>query len=688
MRLDVRHRLKPPSSPAEILARHAWKLGLGVVVAVLLTARGAGPVYTHPHGFPTSVVATSVPCGDIKLDPGSTDTATWTAITSPYGTGSPYILPRNDPNLTTTDPNNPNCLTAAKTPDEVHVPAGVKLVIDGSQGPVQVFSHGTGIFVNGGQLKTIFTDRTNTVTFDAEPDVASWDGINLSAADAAHLGNASLSFVSIQHALTAITITSGATSSPDSASYGLTVRNSGIGPSYFDGIDAINTPISVSGRVDPLTLRPDGQFGTLNNIGSQGIKVTYDPLQANYPAAIPDKALDVENMTFGSSVPFGETTCVPLQPCAAGSIGNDAIQGNFVTGQQPIKLDNNSFFRAGSYGLELANANNPTITNNTFTCNGSGSPKPVISCVGSGLRYSAIYLSTVTNLNVAAGALNNNKGQQNGLDAIVLNGQVVSDLTWQTPWNDPTPPSTPPAPPNAHTLGYIVANGDLQIVNSKLTVNDGDVVKVKGGAILITNGSLNASSGNLKTLTSLRDNTVGIQACPSVFVQSCPSPLPANEWIGLDLVGSTGNIVNASILFPTKAIDISGGQASLIGPDGGSYGLVVSNSRLGPTFSDSVAINTTPPTSVRASSVASTPSHRMPITCSAPGQALVTTGSTRVTRGPRRLGVDSKFSATTFRAAPMRRSLGRPLAGGWSISRTTPSRGLGLTACTSCPPTT
>jgi len=593
VRLDVRHRLKPPASPANLLARHAWTLGLGVVVALLLTARGAGPVYTHPHGLATSVVATSVPCGGIRLDQGSTDTATWTATSSPYGTssGSPYILPHNDPNLPTNDPNNPNCLTTANAPDEVHVPAGIKLVIDGSLGPVQIFSHGTGIFVNGGQLKTIRTDPTNTVVFDAEPDVASWDGINLSAADATNRGNASLSYVSIQHALTAISITSGATSSPDSPSYGLTVHNSGIGPSYFDGIDATNTPISVTGRVDLLTSRPDGQFGTLNNIGSQGIKVTYDASLPNYPAAIGDKALDVENMTFGSSVPFGETTCVPLQPCAAGSIGNDAIQASFATGQKPIKLDNNSFFRAGSYGLELTNANNPTITNNIFTCNGSGSPKPVISCVGSGLRYSAIYLSNVTNLSVGAGALDNNKGQQNGLDAIVLNGQVVSNLPWQTPTNDANAPSIVNPP---HALGYVVANGDLQLVNSKLTVKDGDVVKVKGGAILITNGSLDASSPLLKTFTSLRDNTVGIQACPSVFVQSCPSPLPANEWIGIGLVGSTGNIVNANILFPTKAIDISGGQASISGPDGGAYGLVVSNSRLGPTFSDSVAVNATP----------------------------------------------------------------------------------------------
>jgi hypothetical protein len=331
VRLDVRRRLKPPSSPANLLVRHAWKLGLGVVLAVLLTSRGAGPVYTHPHGFPASLVATTVLCGDIKLDVGSLDTATWTATSSPYGTGSPYILPHNDPNLPTTDPNNPNCLTGAKAPDEVHVPKGVKLVIDGSLGPVQVFSHGTGIFVDGGQLKTINTDVTNTVVFDAEPDVASWDGINISAADAAHRGNASLSFVSIQHALTAIAITSGATSSPDNASYGLTVRNSGIGPSYFDGIDATNTPISITGRVDPLTVRPDGQFGTLNNIGSNGIQVTYDPGQPNYPASLPPgtltsgtgsfgatlKTAGSQSITAGDGTISGQLTPITVNPLAA-----------------------------------------------------------------------------------------------------------------------------------------------------------------------------------------------------------------------------------------------------------------------------------------------------------------------------------------------------------------------------------
>src|SRR5438552_13737145 len=154
---------------------------------------------------------------------------------------------------------------ANSLPDDIRIAPAPRLVSDGGQGPVQIFSRGTGIVVNGGEIQTINTRAPNTVSLDAEPDVPSWSGITIVAADAGQKGDASFSYVSLQHALTAITITSGALSSPDSGSYGLTVSNSGIGPSYFDGIDAVNTPISITGRVDPVTGRSDRQFGTPNN---------------------------------------------------------------------------------------------------------------------------------------------------------------------------------------------------------------------------------------------------------------------------------------------------------------------------------------------------------------------------------------------------------------------------------------
>src|SRR5207302_534745 len=131
-------RISRPASSGRCLARDAWKLGLGLVVIALLTARGAGQTYTQPHSLATNVTPTTVPCGAIKLDATSTDTATWTAVSSPYGTGSPYILPSNDPNLPTTDPTHPNCLKpdpstpANSLPDDIRIAPATRLVIDGS----------------------------------------------------------------------------------------------------------------------------------------------------------------------------------------------------------------------------------------------------------------------------------------------------------------------------------------------------------------------------------------------------------------------------------------------------------------------------------------------------------------------------------------------------------------------------
>jgi len=587
----VVHRPAKPTSPISFLARNAWKLGLGVVVAMLLTSRGAGQTYNHPRVLATNVVPTTVPCGAIKLDSGSTDTATWTAISSPYGTGSPYILPSNDPLLPTTDPSHPNCLKADQTPDDVHVPAGLRLVIDASLGPVQVFSHGTGIFVDGGDVRTINTDPTNTVTFDAEPDVASWDGINISAADASHKGDGSFSYVSVQHALTAFTITSGALSSPDSGSYGLTLRNSGIGPSYFDGIDAANTPISVTGRIDPSTGQSDGEFGTLNNIGSQGIKVTFDPTTANYPAVLPAKSLDVENMTFGSSVPFGETSCPPLTSCGAGTIGNDAIQGTFVkNAQEPVLISNSQFFRAGSYGLELNNPNDPVLTSNTFSHNGIGSAEPAGTCPKNAVnKFPPIYLNNaVVDLE---NHVTGNFGQQDGLEAIVFNGTVTSStFTWKTASTDSSKP-----------LGYLL-DGDLDMVGGTFKVPAGSVVKAKHGTLNLNGVTLDANdtgvAGTRTFFTSLRDSSVGIEAVCSVFVQSSPpSPLPAGEWGGIDLLaGANASINNATILYATDGVQITDGATSttLDLTYGPNHGLVIQNSQVGATFFDAISATRTP----------------------------------------------------------------------------------------------
>src|SRR5713101_4780874 len=588
VRLDAVRRLKPPASSASRLLRAAWKYGLGVgIAAVVLTAGGADRVQPNGHALATNVLPTTVPCGQIATDLGDPHTATWTALKSPYpGTASPYNLPVST--LNNSDPTVQPC-------DAIVVPPDVTLKIDASQGAVQIFSHGAAIKVDGGHLLVLGTSETNSVLFEAEPDVASWTGITIDAFDAAHRGNASFAFASIQHALNSIAITGGATSTPDPTNppsqlpYGLVLVNSGVGPSVFDGIDAADTPVSVKGRIDPLTLplRADGKFGTVNNSGSQGIKFSWG---VSAPA-VTEYALKVDSVTFGSSVPFATTGCLPLQlPCSAGFIGNDAVLATFTSpNSPPVLISQSRIYRAGSFGVELTAANRPIIKDNTFDSNGTSSPTPTQTCVGTGLKYSAIYLKDATV--DLENSVTNNFGHEDGLDAIVLNGTIVyapgvsQQVTWKNATNDPK---------NDHLLGYLLS-GDLNINSGTLVVPAGSVVKSKG-TINLTGAALDASASGAKVFTSLRDN-VNIASCPSVFVQSCPAPLPAGEWGGISLVGSrtdatmraatTGTINNASILYATTGVHIvNGNSLTIIGVNG--------LSSIGPIFADGVLAEGTP----------------------------------------------------------------------------------------------
>jgi len=588
VRLDPVRRLKPPASSASILLRAALKYGIGVVVAaVVLTAGGVDRIQPHGQALASNVPPTTVPCGPIATDPLDPHTATWTATKSPYGTGSPYNLPVSTTN--NTDPTVQPC-------DAIIVPADVTLKIDASQGAVQIFSHGAAIKVDGGHLLVLGTSETNSILFDAEPDVASWIGITVDASDSAHRGNASLAFASIQHALNSITINSGATSTatPDPNNltsqlpYGLVLVNSGIGPSIFDGIDATDTPVSVKGQANPTTNRADGKFGTVNNIGSQGIKFSWG---ASAPAVTPNvSVLDVESVAFGSSVPFATTGCLPLQPCSAGFIGNDAIVATFTSANPPpVFISQSRFYRAGSFAVELNTPNRPVIKDNNFDCNGTSSPTPRDTCVGTGLKFSAIYLNTATV--DLENSVTNNVGHEDGLDAIVLNGTIVyaagvttQKLSWKNATNDAT---------NDHLLGYLL-NGDLNFTSGTLVVPGGSVIKSKG-TINLTGAALDASDTSdlrTKVFTSLRDN-VNIASCPSVFVQSCPSPLPAGEWGGINLVGSPtdatmrsatkSTITNAAILYATTGVHILNGNS-----------LTITSSAIGPTFADGVLAEGTP----------------------------------------------------------------------------------------------
>ena len=415
MRPQILRRGQSPAPHVAFRLGNPWTLGFAFVAVALLMGRGAAQPIVHlpAHRLVVSTGPTEIPCA---LPEGVT---TWSAA------GSPYILPGTAPSV---DPNACAAFPAASDPEPLSPPGVVvgplsRLVIDGSDGPVQIFSHGAGIYVAGGELQTIGTGPDNSITFDAEPEVASWDGIRI-VADPTRKGDASLSYVSIQHALTGINIDSGATSSPDDSHYGLTVQNSGIVVSYFDGIDALDTPISIRGQ-------RDGRFGTLNNIGSFGIRVSFDNHAPDIPAG--GLAVNVQNMTFGSSVPFAEKDCPPLQPCAAGTIGNDAIQATFVDrASQPALISHNDVFRAGSYGVELVNPTNPEMVDNTFHCNGTGSSQPKLSCLSDvPNKFPPIYLNNATA--DLESKLTDNAGYDDGLEAIVFNGTVTSQtFTWKT----------------------------------------------------------------------------------------------------------------------------------------------------------------------------------------------------------------------------------------------------------------
>ena len=548
---------------ARFLTRNLWKLGFVIAGAVLLTARGGSDAPHLPQLGGKVAAAQSVPCGLLPAG-----IVTWNA--------SSYILPISPGNDPFPDPANPPCAGG------VVVGPSTTLVLDASGGPIQIFSSGAGLNVEGGVLETANTDAAHTVSFQAAADVASWDGINITASGNSK-GNASLSYISIQGALRSIQISSGATSSPADSRYGLTVSNSGIGFSYFDGIDATDTPISVTGL-------SDGKNGTINNIGSIGISASFD---ASSPAMTAD-ALHVDGMTFGSSAPFGVSACPSNQPCY---IGNQAIFGSFTANaHQPVFINHSSFYRAGTYGVQLESANQPVLTNNLFVCNGLGAPTTGTPCSGSGPVYSAVNLNQSTAKLAQNPAdsgptpgiqISGNHGFGNGLDAIAFNGTVVAQtLTWQNATNAASDQA------NTHWLGYLLT-GDLNLVNGTLVVGDASVVKTLGGTINLTSSRLDASSGNLKTFTSLRD-PIGIASCPSVFAPSCgPAVLPGGEWGGINISGgSSASINQANIFYATTGVRIVGGTPStLTGPD---YALAVANSTIGPTFSDGIFASGTP----------------------------------------------------------------------------------------------
>jgi len=332
------------------------------------------------------------------------------------------------------------------------------------------------------------------------------------------------------------------------AAQNLTLIGTNVRNTASDGV-ATQSPLSITG-------------GAFTGNGGRGIKVD---LTGVSPSAAQPLVINGHTSVSGS--------------------GQDGILAISLSGHT-VQVQDAVVDRAGTFGINLVNADHLTLTNNTVT-NGAAT-------------YPAIYLNGFTGP-FGTGPLANiagNKGAANGIDAIALHGTVTDNLAWQTARKtaDPT-----------QLLGYVLDNTLNMQPGNTLTVSAGDIVKVGNGGMLNLQGaSLRAdgtASSAQKIFTSLTDNSAGVVACPSVLLSGCGPAAPApGDWAGISLSGSTaqGTVVNASVRYAGTGISITNGATSTYGSS--SFGLVVSRSTVASTKTDGVfAINT--PISVTDSTI-------------------------------------------------------------------------------------
>ena len=126
-------------------------------------------------------------------------------------------------------------------------------------------------------------------------------------------------------------------------------------------------------------------------------------------------------------------------------------------------------------------------------------------------------------------------------------------------------------------LGYIL-DGNLNMTGT-MTVNAGDIVKIRNGTINLKGGRLRADDLNnsgQKVFTSLGDTTAGV-GCPAALVPGCPAPA-AGDWGGINLTnGTDATLVNAAVRYASTGILINSGAMS-------TYG----SSSFGQHFTDSI----------------------------------------------------------------------------------------------------
>src|SRR2546423_11879178 len=188
--------------------------------------------------------------------------------------------------------------------------------------------------------------------------------------------------------------------------FGLVVSNSAIGPTFADGIVALDTPIALLANIFTC---PTTSCSGSSPIGNRGVDADFSgvgPLNGG---------LKLAGNHFDGSVNEAIR--------ASGLSGQ--LSGSVLLGPQPVSIRGNIIQAAGAFGINLQGAVRPTLRDNDITGSGNGP-----------IRYSAIYLNGLTSGDFNSPAsvtppsadpaeILGNTGKGNGLDANAFHGNTA-----------------------------------------------------------------------------------------------------------------------------------------------------------------------------------------------------------------------------------------------------------------------
>ncbi len=379
--------------------------------------------------------------------------------------------------------------------------------------------------------------RSVLVASCAPPAPGDWGGINLTEDGNHNRADAAILNARIRYAATGVAISSAATATVGSTSFGLMIGKTTVDQVRSDGVRVQDTSASVTDS-------------TIADTGGRGLNV--DLLGA--PAG------------FGLRVSGSEFR----------NTGNEAVLGSSLTGR-PVWVTDNRIRNAGTYGIQLKDADELVLRNNNIC--GSGASTAGSLCAAGNL-YPAIYLNGATadfTRNVRG-----NVGGANGLDAIVFHGKSSGDLIWKTPT----------ARAATHDLGYLL-DGDLVVDGAhSFSAGKDDLVKVLDGSITLNGGAITAAGA---IFTSFRD-PVGINSCASIFAGTCNPQ--RNNWRGIRILSDeaghqgSGLLTDVTIRYATTGIAITSGAQTAAGV--APFGLKVLRAKIGPTGDDGILTQDTP----------------------------------------------------------------------------------------------